>query len=641
MTVQDTGGDLGLSGASGPRAWVAGLAALAKTAALEWPDSCVRAIDIERGGRPAGQVAEALARELFEGGAEREVGLRADGARSILEAVAVPLESAPAAAEDGGVVVVSGGGRGVTAECVVALAAARRSRFVLLGRTALSDEPPHFHGLTADGELKRAAMEAARRRGEPASPADVGREVGRVLAAREVRDTLARLQRLGAEARYDAVDVRDEGALRSLLDEVRRTWGPIRGLVHGAGVLGDALLEQRPDAAQFDRVFGTKVAGLAALLAATRDDALSWIGLFSSIAASAGNPGQADYAMANETLNKVAAAEAARRGGACRVVSLGWGPWDGGMVTPSLRKHFASRGVGLIPVDQGAQAFVAEVLSAGRAVEVLLGNLGPTPAAARCGELRIDASSMPHLGDHRIKDAVVVPLALAIEWLARLGPGPGAAPLVLRDVHVLRGLVLPAFADGGDVVRVVAVPSADGAPVLELRDAEGRARVTARLEEGASSLHAIPPPPAAGGSGAPRADLYGAGRLFHGPRFQVLETVEALSADEGQATVTGTLSAGWSDGPWRSDPAALDGALQLAVLANMEAGMGATLPLRVGEVVLHGPAREGPIRCVARARERSEERATFDAWLVGGDGAAVAELRGVQLWRAPSGYQAD
>ena len=57
--------------------------------------------------------------------------------------------------------------------------------------------------------------------------------------------------------------------------------------------------------------------------------------------------------MANEVLNKVAAAEARRRGDACRVVSIGWGPWEGGMVTPSLHKHFKSRGVKLLPVAVG------------------------------------------------------------------------------------------------------------------------------------------------------------------------------------------------------------------------------------------------------------------------------------------------
>ncbi|MCA9697675.1 MAG: hypothetical protein KC431_09130, partial [Myxococcales bacterium] len=38
--VQDTGGDLGLSGRSESRAWI-GIAGLAKTAACEWPEASV------------------------------------------------------------------------------------------------------------------------------------------------------------------------------------------------------------------------------------------------------------------------------------------------------------------------------------------------------------------------------------------------------------------------------------------------------------------------------------------------------------------------------------------------------------------------------------------------------------------------
>ena len=39
----------------------------------------------------------------------------------------------------------------------------------------------------------------------------------------------------------------------------------------------------------------------------------------------------------------------ARREG-CAVVSIGWGPWDGGMVTPALAAHFKSMGVPLVPL---------------------------------------------------------------------------------------------------------------------------------------------------------------------------------------------------------------------------------------------------------------------------------------------------
>ena len=46
VTVQDTGGDFGLSGSE--RCWLGGVAALAKTAAREWPKAQVRAIDIDQ-----------------------------------------------------------------------------------------------------------------------------------------------------------------------------------------------------------------------------------------------------------------------------------------------------------------------------------------------------------------------------------------------------------------------------------------------------------------------------------------------------------------------------------------------------------------------------------------------------------------
>ena len=77
------------------------------------------------------------------------------------------------------------------------------------------------------------------------------------------------------------------------------------------------------------------------------------IGLFSSSTARFGRSGQSDYAMANEVLNK-AAQTLARRLPACRVVSIGWGPWDGGMVNEPLKKLFASEGVGVIGLEEGA-----------------------------------------------------------------------------------------------------------------------------------------------------------------------------------------------------------------------------------------------------------------------------------------------
>jgi len=117
------------------------------------------------------------------------------------------------------------------------------------------------------------------------------------------------------------------------------------------------------------------------LLDATADDPIGVLSVFSSVAARYGNRGQSAYAMANEVLNRVAQAEAQRRGDACIVRSMNWGPWEGGMVTPALAKHFAEMNVPLIGLAAGARAFVQELLGPGSHVEVVIG--GPVLDRAR------------------------------------------------------------------------------------------------------------------------------------------------------------------------------------------------------------------------------------------------------------------
>jgi acyl transferase domain-containing protein/NAD(P)-dependent dehydrogenase (short-subunit alcohol dehydrogenase family)/acyl carrier protein len=382
VTVQDTGGDFGLSGRAGDRAWLCGLSALAKTGALEWPKARVKAIDLERGERLAEELVEVLAREITAGGPELEVGLHADGSRATLESeVRPPADHGEPVVDRDSVLLVSGGARGVTAATLLELARRFRPRLALLGRTPIDvDEPEVCRGVADDAGLKRALLGRARDEGVNVSPAEVGAQAARILAAREARRTLELLEGAGASARYFALDVRDRSALDRALGEVREAWGPVTGVIHGAGVLADKTIADKT-ADQFDRVFDTKVEGLRALLAATRDDPLRLICVFSSVAARFGNVGQSDYAMANEIVGRVAAAEARRRDGKCLVRAIDWGPWDGGMVTPALRGYFKGLGVPLIPLETGARMLIDELRLDGAGpggVEVVIGG-APSP----------------------------------------------------------------------------------------------------------------------------------------------------------------------------------------------------------------------------------------------------------------------
>lgn len=359
MTVQATGGDFGLAGRDAARAWLGGLSGLIKTARQEWPAALVKAIDISDHGSRSDTIADRIADEVVAGGPELLVALSADGARLIVEDVPMPIS--PGGSEESWhdrVIVITGGARGITALAAEKLARAWQPKLLILGRTPLAAEDPDTAGALTEAALTQAVAALAKRDGVQPTPRELSTRVRRILSQREAAATLARLDSTGAKVIYRALDIRDRQALAAVLDETRAQWGPIEAIVHGAGVIADKLIADKTQA-QFDDVFSTKVEGLHALLAETANDPLRALFMFSSVAARYGNVGQSDYAIANEVMNKVALAEAARRP-ACVVRSLNWGPWESGMVTPALRRHFEAAGVGLIPPDGGADALVAE-----------------------------------------------------------------------------------------------------------------------------------------------------------------------------------------------------------------------------------------------------------------------------------------
>jgi hypothetical protein len=657
-TVQDTGGDFGLSGcvAAPIRAWAGSHAGLAKTAAQEWPKASVRAIDVAVGGRSATEVADALAHELVHGSTDLEVGLAGDGTRIVLESVPASIAgSAPVLAKDA-VVVASGGARGVTAATLIALARATKCRLVLLGRTALEAEPAAVRGVEGDAALKKALLDETKRTGEKVTPAELGKRVEKIVNAREVRGTIAAIEAAGGAAKYVATDVQDAAALASALDSVRKEWGPIAGIVHGAGVLADKLIAEKTDAA-FDKVFDTKVNGLRALLAATAGDPLQVIATFSSVAARTGNQGQCDYAMANEILNKVANAEAARRNGSgarCVVKSFGWGPWEGGMVTPQLKARFQELGVPLIALDAGARWLVDELASgSGNDVELVLGG-EPKPEALLGGAAKtvhrfavhVDRHTHPFVASHVVKGGAVLPAVSAIETLARAAKAlrPDLVVTSVRDVAVLKGIVLAGYEGAGDRFVVEAKGGIEGASVsLTLTlTSPGSSKMGGVPHYRATVDLAKTAPPAPKtvpdlGALAPVNDVvYDGFVLFHGPMLHAIEAVKG----ESQRGIEGTLSSaevlGWTDAAAITDTALLDGALQLAVLWTKHVVGGASLPTAIGSCVLYGslPAAT-KVRCVVTAKSHTDSRASFDVTIADERGVVIATLGGVDVHVLP------
>ncbi|WTW98513.1 SDR family oxidoreductase [Streptomycetaceae bacterium NBC_01309] len=642
VTVQDTGGEFGLGRADGTRAWLGGMAALTRTAGREWPSASVKAIDCERGDRDTDVLADVLAAELLTGGPTVDVGLAADGVRRTVVPAEEPAEPAlvrPIGPDS--VIVATGGARGVTAVALRGLAAAVRPRMAILGRTELVDELPGLaDALTVPTLVRAFAAEGGR-----TSPAELTARAKAVLATREVRRTLADLEAAGASVRYYAVDVTDADAVDAALRDVRSRWGPVTGVVHAAAVLADKRIADKTDE-QFDRVLATKVDGLRVLLDATVHDPLGVLCLFSSVAARFGNPGQCDYAVANEVLNHVASAQQALRPG-CTVRSIGWGPWDGGMVTPDLAAHFAEQSVPLIQPADGAASFVAEMAAGSSDTQLLISAGSGTFALSADARLRAraDMASARYapLADHAIAGTPVLPVAMALEWFTAMATAwrPGGGTVVLRNLEVLRRVDLSTPGQG---LTIDGAEQAEGLALRLMGDGPAPHHRAYAVDAG--------PPDAGAGAGTragttwpaagsleffDRRELYDGAVLFHGPRFRALREPVELGDEGATAEVVGLRGLNWSARhDWCADPAAVDGVLQLAVLWTERVLGAASLPMGVAEFRLYGrgPA-EAPLRCRIRKVRAADGQAVCDAVLVDETGACYAELRGITLVKRP------
>lgn len=323
------------------------------------------------------------------------------------------------------VVLVSGGGRGVTAQCVIKLAKQYRCKFILLGRSSIAEtEPGWARDCFDESELKKRIMQDLIAQGEKPTPVKVQRAFNAILAKREIATTLSTIQQTGAQAEYLSVDITNSPALQAELAPVVQRLGPITGIIHGAGNLADKLIEHKSEQ-DFETVYAAKIEGLESILRCVQPSQLDFLVLFSSFVAFFGNAGQSDYALANDILNKLAYL-LKRKYPDCHVVSIGWGPWDGGMVSPDLKEHFARLNMELISLEVGTQMLVDELSPSNHGTPQVL--IMSSPIVAKVGQLpelqtfrirrKLKLAANPFVCDHVIGSNPVLPAMCGISWIA-------------------------------------------------------------------------------------------------------------------------------------------------------------------------------------------------------------------------------
>ena len=585
-----------------------GLAGLIKTAAIEWPSVTCHALDIDPDWQDWPRVAQAVVKQLLRPtrSGSVETGLSEAG-RVQLDLRAAAVSQGPLNIAPGEVVVVSGGARGVTAQSALELARAVQPTLVLLGRSPLPGvQPAWLKGLTDEKVVKKAII-VNELRGQQVSPVVVESAFQKHRAAREIARNLETMRTTGARVHYHALDVTDADQVKRLLDRVREEYGPVRAILHGAGVLEDRQIGAKT-AEQFDRVFNTKVAGLVALLEGLPAEELRYLVIFSSVAGRMGNRGQVDYAMANEVLNKLACQVARQRPG-CKVSAINWGPWDGGMVTAALKREFQRRGIGLIPAREGAACLVRE-MGGGTTepVEVVIGSaLQPSheaapaqpPAVASGTPLyltqkhEVDVASYPVLASHQIDGLPVVPFALMAEWFgdSALHANPGLVFTGLDDIRLLKGIRLE---NGTKTIRLMAAKPRrkDGVFEVEMEIRNGFKGGHEMIHSRARAIlnDSLPTPPAFTDIPLPDERPYPRSIdeiyeqiLFHGRSLRGITGIIGISSAGIVARIAAAPDpARWIARPtrrqWVADPLVLDAAFQLAIVWCHEERQAVCLP---------------------------------------------------------------
>ncbi len=331
----------------------------------ENPDLACRLLDVGATSGGAQALAEMLVQEL-ERGDELVVARRGRRGRWLPSPRCLPLppaEQRPALLREQGVYLLTGGLGGVG--LVLARYLAQRVpgvRLALLGRSGL---PPRAHW---------DAFEAEHQANDRQSRA--------IEAVRE-------LEQQGAEVEVVVADVADRQAMAEALAAVRRRFGALHGVIHAAGLSGEAAfrplgqLDRAACEAQFrPKITGTRV--LAELLHGgstadpAADPAPDFVMVTSSISTVLGGIGFAAYAAANlgqDALVQDQEAQQQAREAApastTRWLSIDWDAWnleavagtqlaltpeEGQELLDRVLAHASSGGEGHVVISVGALA---------------------------------------------------------------------------------------------------------------------------------------------------------------------------------------------------------------------------------------------------------------------------------------------
>ena len=181
--------------------------------------------------------------------------------------------------------------------------------------------------------------------------------VGRRQPSADVQQRLDHWIAQGVQVQVQQVDISQGAEVDALFASLASNDAPIKGIFHCAGAVADTLL-LRQNWDNFASILAAKMQGTWWLDQASQGLSLDYFVGYSSTSAVMGNPGQANYAAANEFMNAIIA-KRQQQGLAGQTVH--WGPWAGIGLAANLethdKDHFSKRGVVPLTIEQAEISF--------------------------------------------------------------------------------------------------------------------------------------------------------------------------------------------------------------------------------------------------------------------------------------------
>lgn len=596
-----------------------GASGLARTLHLEAPHIPVTLVDLADGTDAVRRVAAEVAATTGFSQARYD----ADGVRTVpvLRAVPGPVEpgSTPLGPDD--VLLVTGGGKGITAECAIAMAGDSGASLALIGRADPAADP-------------------------------------------ELAANLARMTAAGITYRYERADVTSAREVAAAVAVFRAELGEVTAVLHGAGRNEPRALTGLSEE-DFRATLAPKVEGLRAVLDAVDGERIKLLVTFGSIIGRAGLRGEAHYATANDWMSELTVDFGVTHPRA-RVLALEWSVWSGAGMGERLGVVEALMRDGITPISTEAgiaalRAVLADptagpvLVVSGRAAGLPTLELTRTelplarfvdrvlvhyPAVELVTEADLSDGSDPYLGDHLLEGDLLFPAVIGMEAMTQVAvalTGHDAPPL-LEDVEFLRPVVVR---PGGSLTVRIAALARDAETVDVAIRAEDtgfsadhfRARlrfprpaIPGDVVDGAPVLPLVPVDPV--------TELYG-GVLFQGKRFQRLQGYRRASARHAVAEVATTSVASWF-APFLpqdrvlADPGTRDVMMHAIQCCVPDATL---LPQSVERLYLAAPVDQLTEYVVLDARERSQDgdSYTYDLDVRDPEGRLVERWEGLVL----------